>query len=107
MTLVVIDTNVLVSAIIGHGKPRRLLRLVLRDHSAVASREMLAELADVLARDKFSLTPGQIARFLTIYAGRCDVVDLERRVAAVGMLKNESRAKAVDPLRLKEIWGGP
>jgi AbrB family looped-hinge helix DNA binding protein len=24
-----------------------------------------------------------------------------------GMLKKESRAKAADPLRLKEMWGGP
>ena len=62
MTRVVIDTNVLVSAIIGHGRPRLLLRLVLREHSAVASKEMLAELADVLSRDKFSLTPGQVDR---------------------------------------------
>jgi len=80
---VVIDTNVLVSATVGHGKPRRLLRQVLRGHSAVASREMLAELADVLGRDKFSLTPGQIARFLTVYARRCEVVNLDRRVIAV------------------------
>ncbi len=68
---------------IGHGKPRRLLGLVLRGHSAVASRETLAELADVLAREKFSLTPGQIARFLTIYTRRSEVVDLDRRVDAV------------------------
>lgn len=73
----------MVSAIIGRGKPRRLLRQVLRGHSAVASREMLAELADVLAREKFSLSAGQIARFLTIYTRRSEVVDLDRRVDAV------------------------
>lgn len=83
MTRVVIDTNVLVSAIIGRGKPRRLLRLVLRSHSAIASVEMLAELTDVLAREKFSLTPAQIARFLKIYARRSELVDLDRRVDAV------------------------
>ena len=83
MTRVVIDTNVLVSATIGRGKPRRLLRLVLRSHSAIASVEMLAELTDVLAREKFSLTPAQIARFLKIYARRSELVDLDRRVDAV------------------------
>ena len=83
MTRVVIDTNVLVSAVIGHGKPRRLLSLVLKLHTAVASKEMLAELADVLAREKFSLTPAQITRFLTIYTRRSEVVDLDRRVNAV------------------------
>jgi len=36
MARVVIDTNVLVSAIIGRGKPRRLLRQVLGGHSAVS-----------------------------------------------------------------------
>jgi uncharacterized protein len=44
---------------------------------------MLAELADVLARKKFSLTPGQIATFLTIYARGSEVVDMTRRVDAV------------------------
>ena len=83
MTRVVIDTNVLVSAIIGHGKPRRLLGQVLGGHSAVASKEMLAELADVLAREKFSLTPGQIARFLAIYMRSSEVVNLGRRIDAV------------------------
>ena len=45
--------------------------------------EMLAELTDVLAREKFSLTPAQIARFLKIYARRSELVDLDRRVDAV------------------------
>lgn len=44
---------------------------------------MLAELADVLAREKFSLSAGQIARFLTIYTRGSEVVDLDRRVEAV------------------------
>ena len=44
---------------------------------------MLAELADVLARDKFSLTPEQVTRFLGVYARRSQMADLERRVNAV------------------------
>jgi len=44
---------------------------------------MLAELVDVLPREKFSLTPGQIAKFLTIYTRGSEVVDLDRRVDAV------------------------
>src|SRR5712664_4041190 len=83
MTRVVIDTNVLVSATIGHGKPRRLLRGVLRRHSAISSKEMIAEVADVLPREKFSLTAGQIARFLSIYVRRSEIVDLKRRVEVV------------------------
>jgi putative PIN family toxin of toxin-antitoxin system len=83
MARVVIDTNVLVSAIIGRGKPRRLLRQVLRNRSAVSSREMIAELADVLPRERFSLTAKQIGRFLSIYARRSEIVDLNRRIEAV------------------------
>jgi len=83
MTRVVIDTNVLVSAVIGRGKPRRLLRRVLSRHSAISSKEMIAELADVLPREKFSLTSGQVARFLSIYVRRAEVVDLKRRVEVV------------------------
>jgi uncharacterized protein len=39
----------------------------MRGHSAVASGETLEELADVPAREKFSLTERQIARFLELY----------------------------------------
>ena len=77
------DTNVLVSAIIGHGKPRRLLKLVLKRHTSVSSSEMMAELADVLPRKKFGLTQGQITRFLAFYARRSEVVVLRRHVKAV------------------------
>jgi len=80
---VVLDTNVLDSAMIGHGKPRRLLKHVLARHSTVASREMVAELADVLSRDKFSLTQRQIERFLEIYLRRCEIVRLRRYVHTV------------------------
>lgn len=81
MVRVVIDTNVLVSAVIGHGKPRRLLmRVLLGGDSAVTSRELVAELAEVLTREKFSLTEAQIARFVAIYVRRAEVVALHRRV---------------------------
>jgi len=56
MFRVVIDTNVLVSALIGHGKPRQLvLKLQKGENTVILSREMLAELADVLQRDKFMI----------------------------------------------------
>ena len=83
MARVVMDTNVLVSAMIARGKPRRLLRQVLRGHSPVSSREMIAELAGVLSREKFSLAEARIDRFLSIYARSCEIVDLKRRVEAV------------------------
>lgn len=66
MIYVVIDTNVLVSALIEHGKPRQLvLKLLLGKNIVILSREMLAELADVLKRNKFIIKSSQIDRFLS------------------------------------------
>ena len=65
MVRVVVDTNVLVSALIDDGKPRRLVVELLDKHTVILSRQMLAELADVLSRDKFSVTSSQVDRFVS------------------------------------------
>ena len=65
MVRVVIDINVLVSAIIDDGKPRRLVVELLDKHTVILSRQMLAELADVLSRDKFTVTSSQVDRFVS------------------------------------------
>jgi uncharacterized protein len=65
MVLVVIDTNVLVSALIDDGKPRKLVVELLDKHTVILSRQMLAELADVLTRDKFTVTSSQVDRFVS------------------------------------------
>jgi uncharacterized protein len=80
---VVIDTNVMVSALIGPGKPRRLVARLLRHHSVVTSAEMIEELVEVLPRKKFGLTSAQIDRFLTIYADNSQAVASDLRVRAV------------------------
>ena len=65
MTRVVIDTNVLVSALICDGKPRRLVLKLLHEHTVILSRPMLTELADVISRDKFTISSSQVDRFLS------------------------------------------
>jgi putative PIN family toxin of toxin-antitoxin system len=65
---VVLDTNVLVSALVGHGKPRRLLFKLLEGHEVVSSKQMLTELEDVLSRERFGFTQRQIDEFLSIMA---------------------------------------
>ena len=52
MVRVVIDTNILVSALIKRGKPRKLVLKLLEEHTVILSRQMLAELADVLHKGK-------------------------------------------------------
>ena len=79
----VIDTNVLVSALIGRGKPRRLVAMLFAHHSLVSSREMLVELAEVLPRTKFGLTTKQIDRFLSLYTDRCEFVTSKTRLRVV------------------------
>ena len=65
MARVLIDTNVLVSALINDGKSRRLVFELLDRHAVILSRLMLAELADVVSRDKFSVTGSQVDRFVS------------------------------------------
>jgi putative PIN family toxin of toxin-antitoxin system len=55
MLRVVIDTNILVSAIIDNRKPRQLVLKLLDEHTIVLSRQMLAELSKVIAGDKFTV----------------------------------------------------
>jgi len=54
---VVLDTNVLISAILFGGKPRDILRLIIRGQiNASISPNLEIEFKDVLSRPKFKLT---------------------------------------------------
>ena len=72
---VVLDSNVLVSALLGQGGPRRLLLHLSREHVIVSSVQMLAELEDVLHRDKFQLTEGQIKDYISLIISGSTVLD--------------------------------
>ena len=74
MVRAVIDTNVLVSALIYDGKPRKLIFELLNNHTVMLSRQMLAELADVAGRDKFHVTGSQVERFLSIMVKMAKIV---------------------------------
>jgi putative PIN family toxin of toxin-antitoxin system len=71
---VVIDTNVLVSAFMADGKPRRFVLKLLEEHKLILSRQMLAELADVLTRDKFNVKSSQIDRYLASLARKSRII---------------------------------
>ena len=68
MVRAVIDTNVLVSALIHDGKPRKLILELLNRHTVILSQQMLIELAEVAGRDKFHVTGSQVERFLSMSA---------------------------------------
>jgi putative PIN family toxin of toxin-antitoxin system len=83
MVRAVIDTNILVSALIKRGKPRKLVLKLLEEHMVILSREMLAELADVLTRDKFAVKPSQVERFLAILVRKSKIVALSSRFEVI------------------------
>jgi putative PIN family toxin of toxin-antitoxin system len=76
MAQVVIDTNVLVSALIKNGKSRKLVLKLLKEHTVIVSNQLLAELADVISRDKFSVTSSQVDRFISILARNAKMVSV-------------------------------
>jgi len=76
MARVVLDTNVLVSAFLNKGKSRNLLLKLIETHEVILSSQMLAELADVLSRDKFNVTNAQIDRFISVLVRQAVVVPL-------------------------------
>jgi putative PIN family toxin of toxin-antitoxin system len=116
----VIDTNVLISALVGHGKPKRLVLRLLQEHTVVSSRDMLAELADVLTRPKFAeIENSQINSLLTILARKSVLVDIKHPLKVVAedpeddvvlATAHEGKARYVVSgdrhlLRLKEFRG--
>lgn len=83
MVRVVVDTNVLVSALMSSGKSRTLIVKMLKAHTLVLSSQMLAELADVLARDKFKISNSQIDRYLAFMVSACEIVKDQPRFKVV------------------------
>jgi putative PIN family toxin of toxin-antitoxin system len=65
MLRIVLDTNVLVSAIIRNGKPRKLFQMGIDGiYRLIISKEIIDELSEVLLRPKFKMTEEEIARIV-------------------------------------------
>lgn len=77
MLRVVLDTNVLVSAIISDGKPRELLRKgILKEFCIVTSDVILRELGSVLQRPKFKTDEDEIHRIIIALMQAAEVVEV-------------------------------
>ena len=71
---ILLDTNVIISALLFGGKPRTILQSVIRkQYSAVTSPVLLSELADVL-RKKFLYSNGGVAAVDQQIRKQCDIV---------------------------------
>jgi putative PIN family toxin of toxin-antitoxin system len=72
---IVLDTNVILSAVLFAGKPRRLLELVISGAvECTLSFAIVDELRDVLMRPKFGLSPAQAARIVEELHEVCEVI---------------------------------
>lgn len=66
MLRIVLDTNVLISAIIHSGKPRKLFQMGIDGkYKILISKETLDELSAVLQRPKFKMTREDIMRIVS------------------------------------------
>jgi putative PIN family toxin of toxin-antitoxin system len=84
MLRVVLDTNVLVSAIISDGKSRELLRRgISKQFSIITSDLILKELTVVLRRPKFKTSPDEVQRVIVSLMRTAEVVNVTSKIKAV------------------------
>ena len=84
MLRAVLDTNVLVSAIISDGKSRELLkRGITNQYSIITSDLILKELLTVLRRPKFKTGEDEIHRTILALIRTADVVNVTSKLKAV------------------------
>ena len=84
MLRVVLDTNVLVSAIISDGKSRQLLRKgIANQFTIITSDLILRELATVLRRPKFKTSEEEINRIILASGRVAQVVSVKSRFQVI------------------------
>ncbi|MFA1610055.1 putative toxin-antitoxin system toxin component, PIN family [Halobellus rubicundus] len=82
-TRVVLDTNILISALGWNGKPEQCLQLVFEDEiEAYATQEMIDEFSQVLEYDKFPFTEKEKQSFLEIVVAEFEFADSKINVSA-------------------------
>ncbi len=84
MLRVVLDTNVLISAILFGGKPRQILEKAIRGEIRLClSEPILEEVKGVLKRPKFDYSPEMIQIILTELTGIADIVNPSETIHVV------------------------
>jgi putative PIN family toxin of toxin-antitoxin system len=84
MLKVVLDTNVLISAILFGGKPRQILEKAIRGEIRLClSERILEELRGVLQRSKFDYSPEMIQFILTELTAIGDFVNPSQTINVV------------------------
>ena len=88
----VVDTNVMVSAVLSDGAPRKILsRCIAREATLLESPATLQELVEVLRRPKFGLVEDQVHRILAAVVGVAEVVETTTVLDAVAEDPDDNR----------------
>jgi len=89
---VILDTNVLISAILFGGKPRRILEKAIRGEIRLClSEPMLEELKGVLQRSKFDYSPEMMQIILTELMSISDFVNPSETINIVAEDPEDNR----------------
>lgn len=84
MARLVLDTNVLVSAVIADGKPRILPRRCIGGaHTLLQSKDTLRELVDVLRRPKFLMAEEEVHHVLGAVAAIAEIIEPKTHLEVV------------------------
>jgi len=89
---IVLDTNVLISAIVFGRNPRTILEMVMAGQvRCVLSFAILDELRDVLQRPKFGFTPEQAVTVIEELRSLCDILNPARRLRTIKADPDDNR----------------
>ena len=89
---IVLDTNVLISAILFGGKPRRVLDLVISGSvDCTLSTVIFDELKDVLQRPKFGFSADVCFHIIEELHGACDIISPSVSVDAIRSDPDDNR----------------
>ena len=84
MLKVVLDTNVLISAIVFGGKPREILNLAIEGKIQFAvSAPIIEEIKDVLGRNKFGYPAPMIYFIISELEGIAEFVEPQKKVEII------------------------
>lgn len=84
MRRIILDTNVIISALLFGGNPRRVFLKVMNGEIRLGmSPDLLGELQGVLSRKKFNLTEQFIEMILYEIKGVCDMVFPRRKIRLI------------------------
>jgi len=83
-SLIVLDTNVLISAIVFGGKPREIFKLIIERKVLLATSDyILGELETVLQRSKFSFPKETVRTILNEIISLSDIVYPKNKISII------------------------